>query len=58
MTPTEPLDEGWTIAEAKGQAIIRLLRDLDADDAFPLRKRARKVSADCTSFLFDVDVAT
>lgn len=55
MTPTEPLDEGWAITEVKGQATIRLLRDLDADDAFPLRNALAKVSGECTAFVFDVN---
>jgi hypothetical protein len=57
MTPDEPLDEGWAITEAGGQATIRLLRDLDADDAFPLRNAIAKIGVECTALVFDVGVA-
>jgi len=57
MTPDESFDDAWTITDAGGQATIQLLRDLDADDAFPLRNALAKVGVDATTLVFDVGAA-
>jgi hypothetical protein len=58
MTAPGVLDAGWTIAEAKGQAVVNLLRDLDAVDAFPLRNALAKMSDASTPLVFDVNAVT
>jgi hypothetical protein len=56
MTPLDDPDEpeAWSVACKNGVATIRILRDLDADDAFPLRNALAKLTADCTALVFDV----
>jgi hypothetical protein len=54
MTSTET-EDGWVVAVTGDVATIRLLRNLDADDAFSLRATvARLVEGGCTGFVFDV----
>jgi len=50
--PAEP--EAWSVVCKNGVATIRILRDLDADDAFPLRNALAKLTADCAALVFDV----
>ncbi|MEY2448135.1 MAG: hypothetical protein QOH79_1611 [Acidimicrobiaceae bacterium] len=50
-------DEAWSITIAEGRAEIRLLRALDADDAFPLRNALADLTAGCASLVFDVGAA-
>ena len=50
----QPDDEAWSVTCDEGVATVRLLRDLDADDAFPLRNALAKLTAGCTTLLFDV----
>jgi hypothetical protein len=56
MTPLDDPDEpeAWSITCADELATIRILRDLDADDAFPLRNAIAKLASGCTSLVFDV----
>ena len=56
MTTTDdaPEEAAWSVTCHEGVATIRILRDLDADDAFPLRNALAKLTADCTSLVFDV----
>lgn len=59
MTPLEEPDESepWSITCNDEVATVRILRDLDADDAFPLRNALAKLTAGCTALVFDVDGA-
>jgi hypothetical protein len=59
MTPLEdPLEEApWSVTCKDGLATVRLLRDLDADDAFPLRNALAKLTVGCTALVFDVGEA-
>jgi hypothetical protein len=56
MTTTDDSAEeaAWSVTCDDGVATIRLLRDLDADDAFPLRNALAKLTAGCTALVFDV----
>jgi hypothetical protein len=55
MTPIdEPQEDAWSITCSGEQATIRLLRDLDADDAFPLRNAIAALTTGCTALVFDV----
>lgn len=57
MTPIESSDEPWSVTCSDQIATIRLLRDLDADDAFPLRNALAELTAGCTELVFDVGEA-
>ena len=57
MTLPESFEESWSITCTDQRATIRLLRDLDADVAFPLRNALAKHTADCTELVFDVSEA-
>ena len=59
MTATDEAPEAaaWSVTSQDGVATIRVLRDLDADDAFPLRNALAKLTAGCTSLVFDVGEA-
>ncbi|MEY2420357.1 MAG: hypothetical protein QOI95_424 [Acidimicrobiaceae bacterium] len=50
-------DEAWSVTCTNDLATIRLLRDLDADDAFPLRNALAKLTAGCSALVFDVGEA-
>lgn len=59
MTSVPSLDEAWSVTCSDQLATIRLLRDLEADDAFPLRSKLSELTADgCTELVFDVGEAT
>jgi hypothetical protein len=53
--PVEP--EAWLVTCKDEVATVRILRDLDADDAFPLRNALAKLTAGCTTLAFDVSEA-
>jgi hypothetical protein len=59
MTPVDDADEpeAWSVTCKDGLATVRILRDLDADDAFPLRNALAKLTAGCTAMVFDVGKA-
>lgn len=59
MTTTDDTPEAaaWSITCQDDVATVRVLRDLDADDAFPLRNALAKLTAGCTSMVFDVEGA-
>jgi hypothetical protein len=59
MTPVDDTDEpeAWSVTCKDGLATIRILRDLDADDAFPLRNALAKLTVGCTALVFDVGEA-
>jgi hypothetical protein len=50
-------DLAWSVTRDGESATIRLIRDLDADDAFPLRNAIAKLT-NCTALVFDVGEAT
>jgi hypothetical protein len=50
-------EEGWSVTCSGEVATIRLLRDLDAEDAFPLRNAIAKLTEGCTALVFDVGEA-
>ena len=50
----ETLDVPWSVSRSDDVATIRILRDLDADDAFPLRNALAKLTGGCTALVFDV----
>jgi hypothetical protein len=54
MTAVDPTDEAWSVTCEDGRATIELLRDLDADAAFPLRNSLAKLTQGCTELVFDV----
>jgi hypothetical protein len=56
MTPLNDPDEpeAWSVTCNDAVATVRILRDLDADDAFPLRNALAKLTAGCTTLVFDV----
>jgi hypothetical protein len=51
-------DRGWSIACDGNVATTTLLRDLNAEDAFPLRNALAQQTAGCTELVFDVSSAT
>jgi hypothetical protein len=51
-------DDRWSVTCTGGTATIRLLRDLDADDAFPLRNALATLTSGCSSLVFEVGEAT
>ena len=53
----ESLDEPWSITRKDDVATIRILRDLDADVAFPLRNALAELTVGCTALVFDVSKA-
>jgi hypothetical protein len=59
MTAVDDLDEPdpWSVTCKDEVATVRILRDLDADDAFPLRNALAKLTAGCTALVFDVGEA-
>lgn len=58
MTAVDPTDEAWSVTCNEGRATIGLLRDLDADEAFPLRNSLARLTQGCTELVFDVDKVT
>jgi hypothetical protein len=59
MTPLDDQDEppAWSVTCDDGLATIVILRDLDADDAFPLRNALAKLTTGCAALMFDVSEA-
>ena len=52
---TAVVNEGWSVTVGAATATITLQRDLDADDAFPLRATlAELTEAGCTDLVYDV----
>ncbi len=52
---TAIMNEGWSVTVGPGTTTIKLQRDLDADDAFPLRATlAELTEAGCTDLVYDV----
>jgi hypothetical protein len=56
MIPLDDQDEPepWSVTCKDDVATVRILRDLDADDAFPLRNALAKLTAGSASLVFDV----
>ena len=50
----ETLDVPWSVTCSNDVATIHILRDLDADDAFPLRNALAELTTGCTALVFDV----
>ena len=56
MTTVDDAPAAWSVTREGESATIHLLRDLDADDAFPLRNALAKLT-NCTALVFDVGEA-